>query len=77
MYQLLYYSWKGYYPVQNQIIANKNSVYYNALDRNKTKLDMSSNSNAVNVIINNELIKTIDNGIEYTEKQIISMFSCI
>lgn len=77
MYQILYYSWRCGHPTQNQSLSQRKSSYNTNLEQIKSKLDMPSNDNVIKVIVNNELIKSIDQNIEYSEKYIISWFSCM
>lgn len=74
MYQLLYYSSKNYNPYQNKISDIKKNEF--TKKQQNSFLDAPSKDKTNNIVVNNELIKTIDNAIEYFEKETITFLSC-
>jgi hypothetical protein len=75
MYQILCYTWKNSYMYSNNTNLYNKKNYYNRQDRNKIKIDSSLPKDyPVNIIVNKDIIQKIDESIEYTEKQIISLF---
>jgi hypothetical protein len=75
MYQLLYCTWKNYNPNQNKFCDTKKNVYFTKQEK-KSFFDTPSNDKTIDIVVNNDLIKAIDNSIDFFEKESISIFSC-